>query len=420
MQKCAKCGVLATSPAIKCPRCFSTGTLVAYDPVQKSLPESQEAKESKRYATGFENLDHLLNGGMVTGCIHFLATAPGIGKTTMLSQIAAYQQKQGRKVYYFTGEEAPNVVTERARRLGILQFQPELFFGKDFRELCEIIRKMPPDIIILDSLQALFNSQTHNLTREAIASVMLQMRKLTEKYSLCTWIIGQVRKDLKFLGPQALSHYSDVMMEAHKGINDEVILTTPDKNRFGSIGNRAVFRMTEAGLQEKNEVETGFILRHNNSSTLGLGTFVAETLYGFTVDEVTTIENDKKKLILVGGASAHAELLINIIQFYFHDFQPFYTVRANLSEKITKSADLAIVMALLSQYYNKPLPRDSVFIASLDASGRLLQVPNVSEMVKRAKAQGYNRIFGALPVGSQVATWETAGTIMDVWEKINF
>ncbi|MCL2193580.1 MAG: DNA repair protein RadA [Treponema sp.] len=365
-------------------------------------------------------MDHVLGGGMTTGSIVLNVASAGTGKTTFASQIGAFQVMYGRRVYFFTGEETQELVKARAARLGILDSQPEMFFGKDMKALAETIRAAPPDMIIVDSIQTLLGKQMYRLTYEAQAGIMIQLRKLADAYNLVSWLIGHVRKDQKFAGPETLAHLADVVVEARKGLNDEVIFTTPTKNRFGSTGNRAVFRMTEKGLVEQTEEETGYILRHAMPSTVGLAAYVANSHLGMTVDEITVTNNEKDNLLFAGGSQSQAAFLSSVILACFGGFQPSHIVRTSLAEKVSKDADLAVVMAVLSKFYDKPLPRDVAFAASLDAFGRLLPLPDMAAMAKRAKDQGYLRVFGAVPIGSQTATWEVADNIREVWQKLGF
>jgi len=387
---------------------------------QRLLSEPIKDRDCSKIDTGFKNLNYLFGGGMRYGSIFFIYAAPGTGKTTLLSQMAAFQQKAGRKVYFFSGEETMDLVKKRADRLGILDYQPLLFFDKDIMQLSEIVRSDPPDILIVDTIQTLVSSHIHRLTNEAQASIMSKLRKLTTMYRFVTWIVGHVRKDMHFSGPEALAHLCDVFIEARRGINSEIILTTPEKNRFGPIDQRAVLRMTEKGLIEKDQQETGFILRHTSTSLVGLATFVTKIANDFTTDEITITASAKDSLLLVGGTNNHANFLTSIICSLFEDFHPAFIVRANLSDKLPKSADLAIMIAILSKFYNKAIQCNTAFIASIDGSGKLLPVPDMSSMVQRAKDQGYVKVFGANPIGTQQATWETADTIKEVWKLLGF
>jgi len=388
--------------------------------VQKALSEPAHDKPSARISTGLDNMDVMFGGGIPRRSVTLVTTSPGGGKTTQSSQMGAHQVMRGYRVYFFTGEETQELVKARASRLGILDSQPEMFYGKDIRALAETVRAAPPDVIIVDSVQALLGTQMHRLTYEAQAAIMIQLRKLTDAYDLVSWLIGHVRKDQKFSGPETLAHLADVVIEGRKGLNDEVIFTTPTKNRFGSTNNRAVFRMTEKGLVEQTEEETGYILRHAMPSTVGLAAYVTNSHLGLTVDEISVTTNEKDTLLLAEGSHGQAAFLSSVLQASFEGFHPSHIARASLSDKVTKNADLAIVMAILSKFHDRPLPRDVAFVASLDAFGRLLPLPEMAAMVKRAREQGYLRVFGALPIGNQTATWEVADTIKEVWQKLGF
>ena len=207
----------------------------------------------------------------------------------------------------------------------------------------------------------------------------------------------EYNKDNSFSGPQALAHYTDVKIDGERGRNDEVIFSTSTKNRLGPTGLRAVFRMTEKGLCEKEEPETGYILRHLLPVTIGLAPFVTPTKHGLTVDEITVAKSQNAKLILVGGAGSHAAFIAKIIQDQFPDFQTTFIVNANFTDKIGKAAELAIAIALLSAFYQKPIPRDIAFASSLDAFGRLLPLPDMGPSVKRANDQGYTRVIWRAP-----------------------
>ena len=415
MFQCTKCGNEVSTPSHKCPRCFSSGTLITVEPALKALPVPVTNQKQERIPTGFENINRMIGGGLKTKSFFCFSAGPGTGKTTVLSQIAAYLRKKGYTVYFFTGEETPELVLMRAERLGISDSMPEMLYRKDIRELSEIVRRNPPNVLIIDSIQSTLGSQSSRLTYEELTANMILIRRLTDTYNIATCVTVQVNKDLSFSGPKAIEHYCDVFIVGKKGINDEVIFTTPTKNRLGSTNNRAVFRMTGAGLIELDERETSYILRHQTDSTVGLAAFMADTIHGLTVDEITVNKNGEDKLVVDGRSGVQANFLLTVIQNYFPDFSPYYIARANLSEKLPKNADLAIIMAVLSKYYGKPINRNTVFIASVDASGTLLPVPDMGTMVQRAKDQGYSRVIGAKPIGSQQATWEAADTIKDVW-----
>jgi hypothetical protein len=144
---------------------------------------------------------------------------------------------------------------------------------------------------------------------------------------------------------------------------------------------------------------------------------------GYTADEITVTADRstrKSKFTLEGGFGVSAHLIISVLKSVFDDFDPRYIARANFSKKLDRSSDLACAMALLFVFYKKPIPVDTAFIASFDASGELLPVDNMTQRVKRARDQGYSRVIGPKKIGSQDVIWEEVGNIADVWKALDF
>jgi len=320
--KCKKCGNISASPSIKCSRCFASHSQEQIIHERKELPAPVSEANRKRFSTGFKNVDLLLDEGMETGRVIFVTASQGIGKSTFVSQISAHQIKNLLKVYLFTGEETASQIVKRAMRLGIQDLQPVIFYDKDITQLCEIVQANPPDILLVDSIQALLSSLGQRLTNNELASIMLRIRKITTSFNIATWVIGHLRKDGKYAGPATLAFMCDVHIEAKKGNNGEVIFTTPEKNRLGATGNRAVFRMTQQGLVEKDEIETGYFLRYSLPAIKGLASFVSKFSNEFSTDELTITKTSKEGLFVNGINSKHALFLTTVIKEHFPNFQP--------------------------------------------------------------------------------------------------
>jgi DNA repair protein RadA/Sms len=247
------------------------------------------------------------------------------------------------------------------------------------------------------------------------------IRKLSREYNCAFIVIGQVNHDKRQSGPMMLAHNFDVSLVMEKGINDELIVSTPNKNRLGPTGNRAVFRKTDCGFVAKSEIETGYILRHSEQLKVGIAAFVTETKHDYSVDELTvTVNTESKKsgLALDGSSKSRADFLVSVSKRSFSDFDPYYIARANFTEKLGRSSELACVIAMLSLFYNKPLPIDTAFLASLDSAGKLLPLDNMRRRYKRAVDQGYTQVFGPKAIGSQEAMWIEAEHFTDVWKAL--
>ncbi|MDR3060045.1 MAG: hypothetical protein LBU84_18140 [Prevotella sp.] len=324
--------------------------------------------------------------------------------------------------YYFSGEETEAALQEKGFRFNIHGKMPRIYINKDINEAATIIREGHPNLVIIDSIQTLVGEKTYRPTYEVQAHISLMIKKLSKECGCAIIAIGQVNKDDHYSGPQAIAHNLDVVMEMKRGINEEIIVSTPRKNRFAPTGNRAVFRMTKSGLLQKDEIETGFRLRHTGDNAIGIANFVTEDINGYTVDEITITKDTESmypKLKLDRGSNIRASFLVSVAKKYF-DFEPEYIARAILTEDLNRSSDLACIIAMLSSFYRKVIPLDTVFIASIDANGVLVPLANMEQRTKRAFDQGYNRVIGPKPSGSQVATWDVAENIVDVWKSMGY
>jgi DNA repair protein RadA/Sms len=384
--------------------------------------QSTPSADCEIFSCGFAGLDSVLGGGLQTSSVILCSAPAGTAKTTMALQISSNMVKNGRNVLFFSGEETLQSLTRKAQRLGMDENMPELFFGKNIFKISSIVRETSPFAVIIDSIQTTNGGNMTRPTYEQQSRISMAMRRMADDYNCIFWANCQVNKDLRYSGPQALAHNVDIHLELRRGINDEIIASTPTKNRLGPTGNQAVFRMTENGLVEKAEDETGFLLRHQGDAACGIAAFVTETKDGFSVDEITaTLDtvSGKGGITIAGCAKSRTEFLASVVQKDFKGFDPDCIARANLTEKPSRSIDLAAVIAVLSYYYKRPIPFTTVFLASFDAEGTLLPLSDMAQRTKRAYSQGYTCIFGPVAAGSQKAEWTEVATIRDVWEALS-
>jgi DNA repair protein RadA/Sms len=319
------------------------------------------------------------------------------------------------KIAFISNEETKSQILNKTSRLGIENHGIDFHFDWKLPEITSYIREQNPDMVVIDSIQTITTSYQSQVETAKV------LKRLCNLYGCTFLVIGHENKNGNYTGARAIEHELDVILEMKKGLNGEIIASTPTKNRLGPTGNRAVFRMTEIGLVEKAEDETGFLLRHQGDTACGTASFVSETQDGYSVDEITVTQNlasDKGGITIEGCAKNRTEFLVSVVQKNFKEFDPNCIARANLAEKPSRSVDLAAIMAVLSYYYKRPIPFTTVFLASIDAEGVLLPLPDMAQRTKRAYAQGYTRIFGPIAIGSQKAEWTEAATIRDVWEAL--
>lgn len=419
MLKCNECGKRVPTYQPQCPYCMAEKSLTK-EPL--AIPygnlDSDFQNEKACYETGFSGLDVMLKGGLATGRGYFFYGRPGIGKTTLLLQILAVLQKGEGKIVLFSNEETKSTIGEKISQLGIDVSNIDFVFDKNLDEIAEYVRIERPVIAFLDSFQ------TVSSTYQSQVKVSKILRHLYTFYHCALVVIGHANKNGDYTGAREIEHDVDVVIEMEKGLNGEIIVKTPHKNRLAGTGKRFVCRMTSRGIIEKPAIETGFLLRHSEKEAIGIAAFCAAIAGDITVDEITvTLDkaSTNPKLSLVGAAPKQAEFIASVIMSSNKAFMPCYILRANRSVKLSPASDLACVVAALSMHNKKPVPLDTVLMASIDASGKLLPVEgDMEQMTNRAIEQGYKRIIGPKAIGSQAPNWTEAESLTDVLNALNF
>lgn len=258
---CQACGAESPRWMGRCPACSEWNTLVeeTVGPAQKKrswVTKSKPVPLSKvedsthtRYSTGIEELDRVLGGGLVPGCLGLIGGDPGIGKSTLLLQVAANAAKTG-KVLYVTGEESLAQLKMRALRLGALEEQLIAVSEADVQVICEIIREEQPVLVIVDSIQTMFV--------EEIASPpgsVAQVREATGRFlqtakgsSISILLVGHVTKGGNLAGPKVLEHAVDFVLYFEGEVHTSFRIIRSVKNRFGSTNEVGIFEMGDQGL----------------------------------------------------------------------------------------------------------------------------------------------------------------------------
>ncbi len=235
-------------------------------------------------------------------------------------------------------------------------------------------------------------------------------------------MINQVNRDGKMSGPMALEHDTDVSMTMERGQNDEVIIFAPEKNRQNlKKGRRCILRKTPNGPVEISEVETGNLPRHGETLFLQ-GVAAVPVLFGreVSVDEITATKapHAKSRFKILGAPTGTAEFLQGVLSVRYKGITLPYQARGNRSDRIDRSADVAVVMAVLSLNRRVDLPVDAAYFGSLDANGNLLTVARMEERYERAIAQGYRLVIGPFRPGAERPNWLECRDLDDVVNAI--
>ncbi|WP_459776266.1 DNA repair protein RadA [Aquifex pyrophilus] len=405
---CQKCGYRAVKWLGRCPSCGNWNTFLeevyqnsSFSLVKeesKVLPVSSwEREELNRESTGYKSLDNALGGGIVKGQVILIAGEPGIGKSTLLLQVSDYFARD-KKVLYVSGEESGNQIALRAKRLGIENENLLVYPETNLERVLNVLERETPSLLVLDSVQTIFSEKL-----ESSAGSVSQVREVTYRITeFCkdkgvpAFIVGQITKEGSIAGPKVLEHIVDTVLQFEGERFNFYRIVKVVKNRFGSTGEIAVFKMTDRGLEEVPEPSAFFISEkakapgsvvfpHTEGSKpvlLEIQALVIPALY--TTPQRRTQGFDPNRLALI------LAVLEKESKVFTRDQDVFINVAGGMSVK-EPAVDLAVAMAIVSSKKEKEIPEDIVIFGELGLSGEVRAVHFGDLRLKEARRFGFRK-----------------------------
>lgn len=411
---CQNCGYRSPKWIGKCPDCENWNSFVAEeykkDVKRKNitlkdanvLPIKDISVESiERIGTGLTEFDRVLGGGIVSASLILIGGEPGVGKSTILTQVANKVSENEMKVLYVTAEESSGQLKLRAERLGVLSNNFFIMAENCLDIIFEEIKKLEPNLVIIDSIQTVYLEDVPSApgsvsqVRESAGKIM----EFAKKNGITFFIVGHVTKEGNIAGPRVLEHLVDTVIyfEGDKGQNFRILRAV--KNRFGSTNEIGIFEMTDSGLKDIANLSDFFIsnsVRNEPGSAMFItieGTrpiaveiqaIVAPTNFGMPRRMAMGIDTQRLNLL-----TAVLEKKLEIPLF---SYDIYVNVAGGL--KITEPAsDLAIAMAIVSSFKNIPLDSDTVFIGEIGLLGEIRAVGNLESRLKEAQNLNFKKSF---------------------------
>ena len=356
------------------------------------------AEEADRLGTGFGELDRVLGGGLVPGSVVLIGGDPGAGKSTLLLQVCARMAARSA-VLYVTGEESLQQLALRAERLGLDGGRLQVAAETRVEVIAGLIEDRKPALLVLDSVQVLQLSSVDGTpgsvsqVREA-ASYFTRLAKQT---STVVVLVGHVTKEGNLAGPKVLEHMIDCFLMLDSAGGSRFRTLRGVKNRFGAVNELGVFAMTEQGMKPVANPSAIFLQRGDVDAPGSVATVAWEGTRPLLVELqalVDQVQGGYARRVAVGldqqRLAMHLAVLHRHCGIQLADQDVFANVVGGVRLSET-GGDLALLLAVLSSFRDKPLPRDLIVFGELGLTGEVRPVANGQERLREAGKHGFRR-----------------------------
>ena len=355
-------------------------------------------QETPRFTSGFKELDRVLGGGIVPGSAILIGGHPGAGKSTLLLQVMCGLAKN-MTALYVTGEESLQQVAMRANRLNLPTDKLNMLSETSVEQICNLADLLKPQIIVVDSIQVMHLSDIQS-SPGSVAQVRECASFLTryaKTRQVAIIMVGHVTKDGTLAGPKVLEHAIDCSLLLEGEADSRFRTLRSHKNRFGAVNELGVFGMTEQGLREVKNPSAIFLSR-GDEQTPGSSVMVLwEGTRPLLVEIQALVDHSmlaNPRRVAVGLEQNRLALLLAVLHRHgglqMSDQDVFVNVVGGVKVGET-GADLALLLALISSFRNRPLPQDLVVFGEVGLAGEIRPVTSGQERISEAAKHGFKR-----------------------------
>ncbi len=412
---CQQCGYESIRWMGKCPNCDSWNSMVetvlenkksskskkerkgnlSYSKPQKLI--SIKASQTKRVITGISELDRVLGGGLVPGQAVLIAGEPGIGKSTILLEVA----NKLSSVLYVCGEESASQVKVRADRLGVKGSGIELLEDTDVDSVVEQIEN--PSAVIVDSIQTMSTSDLSGMAGSVgqVRESAFRLINACKSKNIPLFMVGHVTKEGTVAGPAVLAHIVDTVLwfEGDKTLTTRILRAV--KNRFGPTDEVGVFEMRDKGLVSVSDIEKIFLEKTKKQVPGSVVTSVMQGTRPILVEIQALVVSTKLAIprrVAQGIDSKRLELLLAVLTrrcgLPLYDFDVFVNIAGGMKVSET-AADLACCIAIASAYFDKPVSNKVIALGEVGLLGEIREVIAQEKRIKEARRLGFTQAIGS-------------------------
>lgn len=415
MYSCNACGAIHRKWSGQCDACGEWNSLVEDNSAATTFSKIAKLKSGSvtstveffgiegqayvetRHQTGFSELDRVFGGGIVEGSATLIGGDPGIGKSTILLQLANNLAAAGKKVAYVTGEESVDQVRLRAKRLKAHAKDIQLAAATNVSEIIKSLKKEQPEIVIVDSIQTMF-VDTVESAPGTVSQVRISAHELINyaKQNGCALIlVGHVTKDGQIAGPKVLEHMVDTVLYFEGDSGNQFRILRAVKNRFGAANEIGVFEMSDGGLNEVTNPSAMFI---SGKAGQVSGSVIFAGIEGTrpVLLEIQALVSQSPlanpRRAVVGWDLNRLSMILAVLQtrcgFKLFDKEVYLNVTGGI--KINEpAADLAVAAAIVSALSNIPMPEDVVIFGEIGLSGEVRPVTQTEARIREAERLGF-------------------------------
>ncbi|AKK11856.1 DNA repair protein RadA [Corynebacterium uterequi] len=426
---CSECGYSSPKWLGRCPECGSWGTLTESgpSPAAATTPSGRplgltpssparpitaiSAATSKAIPSGIGELDRVLGGGVIPGSVVLMAGEPGVGKSTLLLEVASRWAEQPgadarpRTALYVTAEESAGQVRGRAERTGALHDTLYLAAESDLDVVFGHVEQLKPSLVIVDSVQTMRASGVEGVPGGVSQSraTTAALTTLAKRTGIPVLLVGHVTKDGTVAGPRVLEHLVDVVLNFEGDKQSSLRMLRGIKNRFGATDEVGCFEQTAHGIKEVAD-PSGLFLSHRGTTPDGSAVTVAmdgvrpilAEVQALTVDPVA--KNPRR--VVTGLDAQRVPMVLAVLQARAGqrtNDKDAYVATVGGMRVLETATDLAVALATFSSLHEKPLPAKTVVIGEVGLAGELRRVPSLERRLSEAARLGYEQAI--VPAG---------------------
>ncbi|HET7387799.1 MAG TPA: DNA repair protein RadA [Nocardioidaceae bacterium] len=406
---CTECGWQANKWVGRCGECQAWGSVVeeaAASGRTQAGPVSSPAvpigevplEETRARSSGVPELDRVLGGGVVPGAAILLAGEPGVGKSTLLLEVAAQTARTGARTLYVTGEESASQVRLRAERTGGVDDNLFLAAETDLSAVLGHVYAVQPRLLVVDSVQTITAADTEGVPGGVtqVKEVAAALVRVAKTSGIATMMVGHVTKDGGIAGPRTLEHVVDVVLAFEGERSSRLRMVRAVKNRFGPVDEVGCFDLSGEGIVAVTDPTGLFVARHHSPVA---GTCVSVVLEGRRpiLAElqalVTSSSGERPRRTTSGFDGSRMAMIAAVLQqrcrIRLHDQDLFVSTVGGVRIQ-EPAADLAAAIALASAWKKREVPTDLVAVGELGLAGELRRVRDMPQRLAEAARLGFD------------------------------